>query len=121
MRVALQRAGNGLQVVLRARGIGGGTHGACRAMQVERLTFVRHTCLRNMPPLIPFRGVLFSSVPAPLVKLYEFLPSVLLQVKTPFPDQSGQLSAANSSSSLQIPQKQGNNGLSNCSALHHYV
>lgn len=81
--------------LLRVRGIDGATHRACRAMQAERLTFVRHICLGSMPSLIPFKGVLLPSVPALHVKLDQGLPSVLLlQVRTPFPDQSGQLSAA---------------------------
>lgn len=81
--------------LLRVRGIDGSTHRACRDMQTERLTFVRHICLGNMPSLTPFKGVLLPSVPALLVKLNQCLPSVLpLQVRAPFPDQSGQLSAA---------------------------
>lgn len=81
--------------LLRVTGVDGATHGACRAMQAERLTFFRHTCLGSLPPLIPFKGVLLPSVPALLVQFYQCLPSVLLlQVRSPFPEQSGQLSAA---------------------------
>lgn len=71
--------------LLGVTGAAGAAHGARGAMQSERLTCVRHTCLGNMPSLIPFKGVLLPSVPAPLARLYQCLPSVLpLQVRGPF-------------------------------------
>lgn len=70
-------------------------------MKSERLALVIHICLENMPaPLIPFKGVLLSSVPAPLVKsqsqvLQCLSPVLLLQVREP-------LSLTNLGSCLQV-------------------
>lgn len=101
--------------LLGVTGADGAAHGAHGAMQSERLTCVRHTCLGTMPSLIPFKGVLLPSAPALLVRLYQCLPSVLpLQVTDPFLSAAIPLFSVFFSNPLQIPQKESNNGSPNC-------
>ena len=97
-RKCCKKQGMGSRQLSRARGMDGATVIHQAEPRSREYYPWSATCLENMPsPLSPFKGVLLSSVPATLVKtqsrVLQCLPPVLLlQVRAPFPDQSGQLS-----------------------------